>query len=409
MRKPISNLFLLMLSCYFSYGQMQHFAYKRELKGVSEQWHRIILPDEVFGKVSQDLTDIRIFGITAGNDTVEVPYLLRLASNQTVAKEVAFKKINTAQNGKGFYFTFEIPTTEPINHINIGFKQQNFDWRVKLEGSQNQSEWFTILQNYRILSIKDGATDFQFTKLTFPSSKYRYFRLFINSKEKPELTSASIAQQEITKGIVRDYPIKKFSKKENKQTKQTEIDIELYMPVPVSYLKMVVTDSVDYYRPMTIKYLTDSTQTEHGWQYRYHTLSSATLTSVEKNECMFNTTTTQQLKIYIDNHDNQPLTIDTVSVKGFEYEFLARFTEQASYFLVYGNNEATKPNYDIARFSDKVPSTLQTLDLGNELRLEKEKVSETVPLFINKTWLWAIISLTVLVMGGFTIKMMRKA
>jgi hypothetical protein len=124
---------------------------------------------------------------------------------------------------------------------------------------------------------------------------------------------------------------------------------------------------------------------------------------------MFNTTTTQHLKIYIDNHDNQPLTIDTVSVKGYEYEFLARFTEQASYFLVYGNNQATKPNYDIARFSDKVPTTLQTLDLGNELRLEKEEASETVPLFINKTWLWAIISLTVLVMGGFTLKMMRKA
>lgn len=408
--KPIIKILsiLLILQYSFSYGQIEQYNFKRELKGISEQWHKIILPNEVFGKVSQELTDIRIFGITTSNDTVEVPYLLRLASEKTFIKDVAFNTLNTSQNEKGYYFTFEIPTTEPINQIKLDFKQKNFDWRVKVEGSQNQSEWFTIIENYRILSIKNEITDFQFTKLTFPSSKYRFFRLFIDSKEKPELTSASIVQQEITNGTFRNYGIKKFGKKENRETKQTEIDIELQMPVPISYLRINIKDSFDYYRPITIKYLNDSTKTEHGWKYNYNTLASGILNSVEKNEFKFSSKTVQKLKILIHNQDNQPLTIDSLNVMGYEHEILARFTDQATYFLTYGNKIAARPNYDIDRFTDKVPLTLTTLEIGNELIIEKEQISETVPLFKNKTWLWGIISLTILVLGWFTTKMMRK-
>ncbi len=410
MMKPIIKILsiLLILQYSFSYGQIEQYNFKRELKGISEQWHKIILPNEVFGKVSQELTDIRIFGITTSNDTVEVPYLLRLASEKTFIKDVTFNTLNTSQNEKGYYFTFEIPTTEPINQIKLDFKQKNFDWRVKVEGSQNQSEWFTIIENYRILSIKNEITDFQFTKLTFPSSKYRFFRLFIDSKEKPELTSASIVQQEITNGTFRNYGIKKFGIKENRETKQTEIDIELQMPVPISYLKINIKDSFDYYRPITIKYLNDSTKTEQGWKYNYNTLASGTLNSVEKNEFKFSSKTLQKLKILIHNQDNQPLTIDTLNVMGYEHEILARFTDHATYFLTYGNKIAARPNYDIDRFTDKVPLTLTTLEIGNELIIEKEQISETVPLFKNKTWLWGIISLTILVLGWFTTKMMRK-
>lgn len=196
------------------------------------------MPDEVFGHVSQDLSDIRIFGITAGNDTIEAPYMFRLAREIISGREVAFKILNTSHNDKGHYFTFEVPTTESINQIKLDFSQKNFDWRINLEGSQNQTEWFTVVENYRILSIKNGITDFQFTKLIFPSSKYHFYRLLVDSKEKPDLTAAIIELHEITDGTFRNYSIRKLIINENRETKETEIDIELQMPVPVSLLKI---------------------------------------------------------------------------------------------------------------------------------------------------------------------------
>ncbi|MCK5440335.1 MAG: DUF3999 family protein [Maribacter sp.] len=397
----------LLLLCSYSYGQMEQYDYKRELKGISEQWHTMILPNNFFGRVSQNLSDIRIFGITANNDTVESPYLLRLATEKISRKEVAFKTLNASHNDKGFYFTFEIPTTEPINQIKLEFKQPNFDWRLKLEGSLNQQEWFTIIENYRILSIKNEITDFRFTTLTFPSSKYRFFRLLIDSKEKPELAAARIAQSEITDGIFKKYPIKKTYTKENKQLKQTEIDIELQFAVPISHINIGITDTFDYYRPITIKYLSDSLETEQGWKYNYSTLASGTLNSIDENEFTFSSTTLQKLKIIIRNQDNQALTLDSIKAKGYVHKLVARFTEPATYFLTYGNNNVSKPKYDIKQFENKIPETLTTLDLGDEQSIEKTKFSKTDPLFKNKTWLWTVMTAIILLLGWFSVKMIR--
>ena len=174
---------LLLLLCSYSYGQIEQYNYKRELKGITGKWHKVVLPDEIFGKVSGNLSDIRIFGITANNDTIEAPYLIRLTTEKVSSKDVRFKTLNTSHNEKGYYFTFEIPTKESINQIKLDFKQQNFDWRLKLEGSQNQQEWFTVIEDYRILSINNELTDFQFTNISFPNSRYRFFRLLIASEK----------------------------------------------------------------------------------------------------------------------------------------------------------------------------------------------------------------------------------
>src|SRR5690606_39880230 len=167
--------------------------------------------------------------------------------------------------------------------------------------------------------------------------------------------------------------------KENKERKQTEIDIELQMPVPISYLKININESFDYYRPITIKYLNDSTKTEQGWKYNYNTLASGTLNSVEKNEFKCSSKTVQKLKILIHNQDNQPLTIDTINVMGYEHEILARFTDQATYFLTYGKKIAARPTYDVDRFADKSPLTLTKLERGNKMIIENTHVHAPAP------------------------------
>jgi len=398
----------MLLTCSFTYGQVRNYSYKREIIGISEQWHKIILPEDLFKKVSQDLTDIRIFGITVNNDTVEAPYLLRLTTEKISNKEIEFKILNTAHNDNGYYYSFEIPTTESINQIKLGFNQENFDWKINLEGSQNQKEWYTISENYRILSINNEITNFTFTKLVIPSSKFRFYRLLIKSNLQPELKYASIANHIVNEGTYRIYTIKKQEIKENKETKQTEINIEFNQPVPVCEVKINVKDSFDYYRPITIKYLSDSIKTEQGWKYLYNLLSSGILNSIEKKNFNFNSLTVQKLKIFIENHDNQPLYIDSLMFYGYVHELAVRFTEQGTYFLTYGNKKDVKPNYDIDRFIDKVPENLNELELGKEQKIEKEDIQELEPLFKYKSWLWAIMTIIIIILGWFSVKMIQK-
>lgn len=129
---------------------------------------------------------------------------------------------------------------------------------------------------------------------------------------------------------------------------------------------------------------------------------------METNEFKFGSSTVKKIRILIHNEDNQPLSIGKVHLKGYVHELIVRFTEDASYFLVYGNNKAKRPNYDIDRFVEKVPKDLKTLELGNELKIEKDRVQPKSPLFENMTWLWVIMGLIMLVLGWFSVKMMKK-
>jgi hypothetical protein len=390
-----------------SFGQIEQYNYKREITGITEQWHTINLPDSMFGKLSQSHTDIRVFGITRDNDTIEAPYILKLSAGKTDVKRINFKQLNSSQNRDGFYFTFEIPNNETINQIELDFDQQNFDWKIELQGSQNQNDWFTVLKDYRILSISNELTNYQFTKLTFPDSKYRYFRIIVKSVEKPILKKASIIQQEIIPGTYKSYPVKIQNTISTNKNKETEIEFELPLKVPVSVLKINVSDSVDYYRPFEIKYLVDSTKTELGWRLNYVNLTSGILNSLEDNSFKFSVITAQKFKIVIKNNDNLPLKIASIEIQGYVHQLVVRFTEPAFYFLTYGSWVASSPRYDIEHFKDKIPDDLPAVELGTEQVIEKEEKLPVEPLFKNKVWLWAIIILITVVLGWYSIKMMR--
>lgn len=399
---------LLLFTAGYSYGQMERYGYKRELKGITGQWHTLVLADDIFSKLSNGLADIRVFGITAAGDTIEAPYLLRLTDEKLLEKEVSFKAFNASHNDSGFYFSFEVPATEPINEMRLDFADPNFDWHVRLEGSQDQQRWFTVLSDYRILSIRNGQTDFQFTRLVFPESKYRFFRLSFNSREQPKLSAVNIIQRQTAQGRLREYSVSELGIKENRQRRQTEIDMSLPLAVPVSRLSIAVGDTFDYYRPVLIQRLVDSLKTTQGWRQNFVTIYSGTLHSLEKNEFVFGSTIAQRLKILINNQENQPLHVGDVQVKGYEHELMIRFTRPATYYLVYGNGRAAKPDYDINRFEENIPVAPGPLEAGAEQKILRSDAPAPGPIFGNKAWLWVVMAAVILTLGWFSVRMMRK-
>lgn len=406
MKTKYSCIFCLFF--VFGFGQEQPYSYQRELIGIEAQWHKIILPNEIFEKTKTDLSDIRIIGVAANRDTLEAPYVLQLASDKLSQVAASFKLINQAKNNTGSYFTFETPVESSINQIQLNFKPLNFDWKVSLEGSQNQQEWFSILTDYRILAINTSDTNFQYTNLNFPTAKYRYFRLLVHGVENPEFIAAKLLLNTFMEGNYNNYLIKSNALDEDKKNKLTEINLELKSAVPVSKFTLEVKNNYAYFRPIHISYLSDSVQTEKGWKYGYSKLTSGTINSFEKSEFKFKSTVIKKLKIIIENQDNVPLQIDSIQVKGYVHEIVARFTSPGTYFLTYGNPLEYAPNYDIQRFLDQIPANLKTLQLGNEQFIKKETKEAGKPLFQNPYWLWGVMILIILLLGWFSLKMIRQ-
>lgn len=410
MKLKSSLVLFILFTAVCAKAQVEGFNYKRTISKPTDVWHRINLPSAVFNKLNDDLSDIRIYGTVNQQDTIEVPYILQRYDEKIVSKNVEFALLNQSKNEIGSYFTFEVPVEDILNQIVLNFANQNFDWRATLQGSHDLKEWFTITDDYRILSIKNLTTDFVFSTINFPASKYQYFRVVVSGDVEPSLQSASLVYNEKEPGRIVEYT-SKFSVSNNRERHKTTIEIDLKGRVPVNQIRLKVASDFDYYRPYIIQYLSDSFKTERGWQYNYSELGSGTINSLEDEPIHFKNSLAKEFRIIIENHDNQPLIIDSVFVYGDEHALIARFTEDGDYFLVYGNRNAHLPQYDIYRFTEKIPTDLKVLEVGKEEDVLKFVGSFDMgeSLFSNPVWLWIILLVVASALGWFSFKMLKKA
>ncbi len=83
----------------FCSAQIETYNYKRTLNNVTDEWHKLTLPNAIFGKVNPDFSDLRIYGISIKNDTIEAPYFLKVLSENIVHKTIPFA---TVQIGKDY-------------------------------------------------------------------------------------------------------------------------------------------------------------------------------------------------------------------------------------------------------------------------------------------------------------------
>ena len=392
----------------FLVAQQNTYNYKRNLENITYKWHYISLPDAMVGKLKPNLSDIRIYGITTTKDTIEAPYFVDVLAEKIIKNTIAFEIINTTKAKNGYYYTFKTEKEANLETLNLKFSNPNFDWLTTLEGSQNQLDWFTILEDYRIVSIKNESTDYNFSKLKFKPTKYTYYRLLVKSDAQPNLVSATLNNFEITNGNYSAFKVKNTQVKTLKKEKKTVIKLTLTQPYALSKLDFNIEKQFDYYRPLTIEYLSDSLKTEKGWNYYYKTLYTGTLSSFEANRFKFESTVCKTLRLTVYNNDNEPLTLNTVEAFGYKHQLTARFTTNAKYSLVYGNKSAIKPRYDILNFKKNIPKSLNTLTLGEELLITNaDDVLEPKSTFFNTYWLWAILAIIIALLAVFTLKMMK--
>lgn len=410
MWKPrIALLIGILMNCLPNLlAQWGPFHYQRPLSITDMGWQQIVLPDDIYRHLQNDLSDIRIKGINAAGDTLEAPYLIQWPEEMATLRQQPFRIINESRRGNYYFATLTAEELPEIDQISLDFDNNNFDWRVRLEGSQDQREWFTLLDNYRILAFDGPSGKYVFSKLNFRQASYRYYRIRISNATRINLNAAGYSLLQTTALPYHSYPIKTSAVQDEREQRQTTLSCELPVPVPISQLSLEVMDTIDYYRPLRIDLLTDSTRQESGWKYHYTTVYRGTLSSLEKSVFTFRTTRTYRVKVYIENHDNPPLQLRPGSIAGLQPRIIARFAQAADYGLLYGWPHARAPRYDLAKFADKMPDDLPQVRPGPEVILQPEAEIRS-PLVVNRAWLWVVMLVVIGLLGWFSIKMLQSS
>lgn len=404
MRNKLTICLLLIVS----FSMAQDYSFKRNLGKADSTWHEIPLDLSILSRLNKDLSDIRIFSKSNENDSIQVPYLIRKEKlNDTVKKNV-LTRLSTTRIGDVYEIIFEASNSDYINSILLDFYDENYDWNVEVLGSYNRNDWQYLVRDYRILSIRDSRAHFAYNRIYFPRSKYRYYRVYIPTKQFPRVSSIHSRYSISAQNKLDSVRMSSIQKRENKKEKTTEIVINYGKQTPLAYLNFKFDDVLNYYRRATISYLSDSTKNVNGeWMYDYTPIAYTILNSINENEVYFTEHFVKQIKITIENEDNAPLKLKSVTGKHFKRKLIARFPEPGSYNLFYGNSNAERPKYDIAAFEYKIPQNITQLVPGKELTIHKKPIDQNNPIIENKWWLWAIMGVVILLLGLFTIKMIK--
>lgn len=409
MNKWILMAYIVFFYCLPLCGQSADYEYRKTIEGMDSGWCLLPLPIDLYPEIKQDFSDLRVFGYE-NKDTVEVPYVLKMMKEQKVVNEVEFELLNQSKTSQGQIMVFELPEKVDVNALFLSFEQSNFDWRVRLSGSHDLENWLPILQDFRIVSIKNNYTHYTFTDLYFPRSRYPYYQLYVLTDEEVTLASAKMKHQVSSSPERIDLEGLSRTQRENKKTKETEIYLKWPKTVEVAELLVNVAENFDFYRSIQIEMPFDSSSTAEGWLVHYKPVLKSTISSLERGRFDFDPIRTDKLRLRIKNHDNAPLHIQDIQAATFRRYLMMRIPKPMDYFLYYGYPRANAPQYDLPHFID--PQQFDSKDfnkvaLGEKKVLTKKEVLEVE----NKAedwWLWLLLAGVMLLMGFYAVKLLRE-
>ncbi|MFN7328110.1 MAG: DUF3999 family protein, partial [Bacteroidota bacterium] len=335
----------------------------------------------------------------------EIPYLLKISQDETAQSDIPLKAYNISKKNDALFFTIKQSEKSSANQATIELNKRNYDCLVKIDGSNDEQEWFEVASRLRIVSIDDQGIQYKSNTVSWPSSNFQFLRFQVSNTSHKEFGSIALSQVVTQHGMFDSLSASVQSKTENKVT---EFNFRFSESAFISKLKLQFDAGQKFYRNFTLEVLKDSVKTEKGWVPNYYTLQSGVLASFQNNFIDFNPTVLQQLRLIVYNLDNPPIKLSAVQAFSPRVSLVAQLP-QGDLLLKYGNDRISKPNYDLSHFTNEIPSQLPLVRLQNEQSIAAEAAEKDTPWFKNQNWLWAAMLLILGLLGYFTFTMIRKA
>jgi len=391
------------------------------------EYGRMILTPGIYDAARLDLADIRLLDARGE----QVPYVVAKPKDIMDRFKYGPAIINRSTNSDGAAMvTLEFGRKVVKNSIEVKSGGNNFRRAVKIEGSNDNVEFFTIVRQAYVFAI-DYRTSFE--QIDLPVNDYRYLRITVKPMATEEKSPVidEVRAFKVEKKFAQRQPVQMLQM-EHSEDEKSNSSIYVYelafRRLPVSEIELDFGDDA-FYRYVTVegrdtatrKVKVDSEdnrqrfkEVEVMWErvisdtiYRY------TDADGKKREKLIlripsGRRVYRYLKIAIRNYDDRPLTVKSASAKMIAHNIVFAAQDDTAATLYVGAESASRPRYDLEqRLNQPLQVKAKVAKLGvitdNPLfgQAEDKPLAWTEK---HKVLLWIIMGAVVVVLGGFILK-----
>lgn len=379
-------------------GQAQvTFAYKTPLGPVPEsRFYSISLPPQLVASCkAADLSDLRI----ADSAGTPVPYILQTDLPAiTSGSFTSYRILSLAKRDSSTELVISNESGVAISSLLLVIKNASAYRTAVLSGSDDQKNWFVIDEHIELEQNGTQSGDRFVQAILFPLSNYRFFKLIIDDRG---LLPLNILQAGMYKNLAyagkyTPVPIRTF-----RQTDSTDRNSYVHIlfdnPYKIDKLTVPVKRPALYKRSVEV----------YAKGPSGYTLVKEETFSPGNHTVLFSAKT-RELLVKIFNADNPPLVPDSIAAYQANQQLVAQLEKDKKYFILTGNEQVGKPDFDLAFFRDSIQSAkLQEIRVGRVQKIPDP--AAVIPATGNSKWiLWIIIGTVLLTLLILTFRMSKE-
>ena len=409
--------------------ELSEWKYRAEvtIEDGTGEYCKLILTPDIYDAARPDLGDIRL--VDAHGE--QVPYMLVKPKDTTEERKYELAVINRSINAdRAAMVTLDFGKKVVKNSIEVMTRGNNFRRAVKVEGSSDNIEFFTLVERAYIFAV---TYDRRFEQVDLPKNDYRYLRITVSPMATEEKSPVidEVRAFKIEKSFAERHPgemaLIEHSEDEKSNSSIYVYDL-VYRRLPVSEIEFDVTDD-SFYRYVTVEgrdaetrevkvYSEDNRQRTKTVEVKWERIISSTIYRYTEADGKKRERLTlhipsgrrvhRYLKITIRNYDDRAVIVKSASAKMIAHKIVFTNMDNVAPTLYVGSVSARTPRYDLGhRLSNPLQVKAKAAKLSgitdNPLfgQAEEKAIAWTEK---HKVLLLVIMVMMVLVLGGFILK-----
>jgi hypothetical protein len=405
LNKYLLQVCLLLLSAQLVVAQQ----YKASIDTVHQSgFYKIIILPEISAHCNKDFSDIRVVD-SAGQ---QVPFIVRNSfprfdSSRIIFIEFPILKNELTDSGKSMVVVEnKLPGT--LYELSLLIKNASVSRLAILSGSNDATHWYIIDDKVVIQESHEYKKDSYVQSLQFPVAAYKYLKLLINNAGTDPLNiiKTGFYEQETTDAGISPYvqnPVPSFTQCDSSNGK-SYIKVINLNKIQFDDIDIQVTGSKFFSRKAeVILPLNDSTVDKLSEE----PVASFLLQSNKKTAADISKQKAKVFYIVITNNDNPPFKINSIITRQIQNEIVTYLEKGKQYDLLLDNPAATQADYDLEKFRDSIPASIDSLKIGVIKAIKKTMNVPVESKPDNKKWIWLAIVLAGLVLTFFTYRLSK--